>query len=112
MTNETLDHLHQFLGAYFNEDWMTEYRKADDVINAFASESTLEAISEVKKEIKSLLRADHDEDVLREFLLKDMSCCYCYWHDWESGKIWLNHIFEFLSEGRVLGLSAKNESAP
>ncbi|MHC8306472.1 contact-dependent growth inhibition system immunity protein [Pseudomonas sp. PB3P13] len=111
MTHETLNNPHQFLGAYFNEEWMTEHKKADDVIHAFATESTSKAILGVQKDITLLLIINLNEDSLRKFLMKNMSCSYCYWHEWESGKIWLNHIFKFLNEGSISGILPNDKIA-
>ncbi len=77
---------------------MCEYEAADDVVRSFLSDSTVEAISGVKNEISTLLEMHKCELELREFLLKNMSCCYCYWHEWESGEVWLNHVVSILGE--------------
>lgn len=96
VTDKSFNKLYQFLGAYFNEDWMCEYELADDVIKGFLLDSNTEVIDSVQKEISALLEVQMEETELREFLLKDMSCCYCYWHEWESGRVWLNHIDNIL----------------
>ncbi|MGF0239374.1 hypothetical protein ACQR3P_14545 [Rhodococcus sp. IEGM1300] len=75
---------------------MCEYELADDVIKDFLLDSTAEVIDSVQKEISTLLEVQMEETELREFLLKDMSCYYCYWHEWESGRTWLNHISNVL----------------
>ena len=46
----------------------------------------------VSQEISFLLEQRKDEVELREYLLKEMSCYYCYWNVWESGESWLRHI--------------------
>lgn len=98
MIDDSFWKLYQFLGAYFNEDWMCECEVADDVVRSFMSDSSAETISEVKSEIVALLHIRMAELELREFLLKNMSCSYCYWHEWGAGEVWLNHIVEMLSE--------------
>ncbi|VVN68087.1 hypothetical protein PS858_04938 [Pseudomonas fluorescens] len=45
-----------------------------------------------------LLEVRMPEPELREFLLKNMSCCYCYWHEWASGEDWLKHVVNILGE--------------
>lgn len=75
---------------------MCEYELADDVVKDFIFDSSVEVIDSVQKEISALLEDQMEEPELREFLLKDMSCCYCYWHEWESGRAWLNHIRNIL----------------
>lgn len=96
--DNSFSQLYQFLGAYFNEDWMCESDIADDVVRSFLSDSTVETIFRVKNEIAVLLEMHMAELELREFLLKNMGCCYCYWHEWESGEVWLNHVIDVLSE--------------
>ena len=61
---------------------------------AFVSESELQNIEAVKKEILTLLMKGFGEEELRGVLMDEMPCNYCYWLDWESGEIWLNHILE------------------
>jgi hypothetical protein len=90
--------LFQFLGAYFNEDWMCESGLADDIVRSFIVDSAAETISNVIGEITMLLEARMTEPELREFLLKNMSCCYCYWHEWASGEDWLKHVVNILGE--------------
>jgi len=83
---------------------MCEYEAADDVVRSFLSDSTAEAISGVKNEIATLLEMHMGEPELREFLLRKMSCYYCYWHEWESGEIWLNHIVSIFDDRAILDI--------
>jgi hypothetical protein len=93
--------LFQFFGCYFHQDWMCESSEPDGVIGAFVSESTPQTIEAVRKEILTLLMIDFGEEELREFLMDDMPCNYCYWLDWESAEAWLRHILEILSSNNV-----------
>ncbi|MGF6225532.1 hypothetical protein AB7M26_000590 [Pseudomonas sp. F-14 TE3482] len=96
--DNSFSQLYQFLGAYFHEDWMCEFHTADDVVRSFLSDSTAETISVVENEIAALLERHMTEIELREFLLKKMSCCYCYWHEWDSGEVWLSHLVDIFDE--------------
>ncbi|MHC8311469.1 contact-dependent growth inhibition system immunity protein [Pseudomonas sp. GT1P32] len=98
MTDNSYSQLFQFLGAYFNEDWMCESELADDIVRSFVNDSTAETIAEVNREITMLLEMHMVEPELREFLQKNMSCCYCYWHEWASGEAWLNHVLNVFGE--------------
>lgn len=98
MIDNSYSQLFQFLGAYFNQDWMCESELADDIVRFFISDSEAETISNVKKEIKMLLEVHMTEPELREFLLNNMSCCYCYWHEWASGEEWLSHVVDIFNE--------------
>ncbi len=46
----------------------------------------------VRQELNALLNQKKDELELREYLLKELSCYYCYWNAWESGELWLRYI--------------------
>lgn len=96
MNSKNFPRLYQFLGAYFHEDWMCEFKISDDVVKSFLSDSSAGSVLSVKLEIKALLACDLNELELRDFLLGEMSCCYCYWNDWSSGKTWLTHILGLL----------------
>jgi hypothetical protein len=89
--------LHDFLGAYFHQDWAVEYDTAEHVIDAFLAESDAEDLLSVRQELYVLLDQRKDEMVLREFLLTELSCYYCYWNAWESGEAWLRHIANKIS---------------
>jgi hypothetical protein len=58
----------------------------------FLADSSPEDLMLVREELNSLLDQRRDEVELREYLLKELSCYYCYWNVWESGELWLRHI--------------------
>jgi len=97
MTNDDLPELFQFLGACFHEDWMCESALADDIIKSFIADSEKATLLNVVKEIEALLALNLTENDLRNFLLKEIGCCYCYWHEWPNGNEWLEHV-KFLLE--------------
>lgn len=90
--NRELPELHDFFGAYFHQDWTVEHDSAEQVIDAFIADSGPEDLMLVRNELSFLLEQRKDEVELREYLLKEMSCYYCYWNAWESGELWLLHI--------------------
>lgn len=92
MTKDSFPELFQFLGAYFHQDWMCESDLADDIIKSFTTDSEAAIILDVAKEISALLTLNLTEPDLRNFLLKEMGCYYCYWHEWPNGVEWLEHI--------------------
>lgn len=81
-----------FFGAYFHQDWTVEHDTADHVIDAFLIDSDPEDLLKVRQEIIALLEQRKDEAGLRQYLLHELSCYYCYWNEWESGETWLRHI--------------------
>ncbi|MDO7897584.1 contact-dependent growth inhibition system immunity protein [Pseudomonas citrulli] len=89
--------LFQFFGCYFHQDWMCESSEPDQIIMSFVSESESRDIEAVRKEILKLLMAGLAEEELRQILMDEMPCNYCYWLDWDSAEAWLNHILEILS---------------
>ncbi|EJM15396.1 hypothetical protein PMI21_03314 [Pseudomonas sp. GM18] len=90
--NKEFPELHDFFGAYFHQDWTVEHDTAEQVIGAFLADSDPEDLIVVRQELNALLDQRKDELVLRDYLLKELSCYYCYWHAWESGESWLRHI--------------------
>ena len=96
MNSENFPRLYQFLGAYFHEDWMCESEDADDIVRSFMADASLESILRVVGEVYTLVNQEVTESELRDFLLRDMGCCYCYWDDWPSGASWLTHILVLL----------------
>ncbi|VVN68070.1 contact-dependent growth inhibition system immunity protein [Pseudomonas fluorescens] len=87
-----LSELHDFFGAYFHQDWVTEYGAAEQVIDAFLADSDPEDLKLVQQELGFLLEQRKSERELKEYLLKELSCYYSYWNEWESGEAWLCHI--------------------
>jgi len=96
--NKQFPELHQFLGAYFHQDWMVEHETAEQVIDAFLADSDLEDLVAIRGEISALLNLGKDEMELRGYLLRELSCYYCYWNVWESGMCWMQHIVDRLAE--------------
>ncbi|WP_419711356.1 contact-dependent growth inhibition system immunity protein [Pseudomonas sp. NFX224] len=87
-----------FFGAYFHQDWTVEHEDAGQVIDAFLTESDPQALVNVQKELCRLIAKKKSELALREYLLKELICYYCYWNTWESGESWLLHIVRKLSD--------------
>jgi len=96
--NEEFPELHDFFGAYFHQDWTVEHETAEQVIDAFLTESDQQILVIVQKEICRLIAKKKNELALREYLLKELSCYYCYWNTWGSGESWLLHIVRKLSD--------------
>ncbi|MBV4550054.1 hypothetical protein HU742_002700 [Pseudomonas sp. SWRI102] len=90
--NTKFEELHDFFGAYFHQDWTIEHESAEEVISAFLTESDIDVLRLVQQEINLLIRDNKDEQKLREYLLKELSCYYCYWNEWGTGEHWLLHI--------------------
>ena len=90
--------LHDFFGAYFHQDWLVEHETAEQVLDSFLTESHVDDLMVVLKELNALLNQKKDEQVLREYLLKELSCYYCYWNAWPSGEAWLRHIASRLTK--------------
>ena len=92
--------IQDFFGSYFHQDWMAEHYTPDQVIADFLQASDTETLFSINKELRFLLKQNKEELVLREYLLKELSCYYCYWNDWESGRAWLMHVLAAL-HGRL-----------
>ncbi|MBA5982702.1 hypothetical protein HXW87_12540 [Pseudomonas sp. Y5-11] len=98
--NQEFPELHDFFGAYFHQDWLIEYDTPDKVIADFLQTSDPEIILLVCEELQSLLSQDKDEVTIRDYLLRDLSCYYCYWNKWTSGQEWLSHVLAMLQSGK------------
>ncbi|MCF5071669.1 hypothetical protein GIW70_26235 [Pseudomonas syringae] len=96
--NKEFPNLHDFFGAYFHQDWTAEHDTAEQVIESFRRESEQNDRLMVREELKKLLSQNIDEMTLRKYLLKELSCYFTYWNEWDSGKHWLQHIDEQLIE--------------
>jgi hypothetical protein len=90
--NELLTELQQFFGAYFNQDWSEDYSSADEVVDAFLLESSIDVIITVGQEVLDLINSCKSEPDLQERLLYEYSCYYYYPNEWASGLLWLNHV--------------------
>jgi hypothetical protein len=90
--NKEFPELHNFFGAYFHQDWTVEHDTPEQVLDAFLVESHIDDLKAVYKELNALLAQKQAEPALRIYLLKDLSCYYCYWNSWASGESWLRHI--------------------
>jgi hypothetical protein len=88
-----------FFGSYFHQDWTVEHDTPDQVIADFLQTSDAETLLSINKELRALLKQNKEELVLREYLLKELSCYYCYWNEWESGRAWLMHVQATLHGG-------------
>lgn len=73
-----------------------EHQTPEQVIDAFLTDSGSLEVRNVRQELGMLLEQGMDEPLLKEFLLRELSCYYCYWNEWESGQSWLRHIFDIL----------------
>ncbi|QLG92425.1 hypothetical protein HZF02_10780 [Pseudomonas yamanorum] len=89
---ENYPELQQLLAGYFNQDWVDEYKTADEVIQGFISESSYERTEKAQQELESLLRSHKSEQELQDFLFFTMGCSYYYPHEWPSGRLWLEHV--------------------
>lgn len=94
--NEKFPQLHYFFGSYYNQDWTVEYDTPEQVLNAFVNESAASDRKLVRQELVILLERKMEESALKNYMLRDLSCYYCYWNDWESGGSWLQHIIDKL----------------
>lgn len=97
--NEQFPELHQFFGACFHQDWTVEHETPEHVIDAFLADADSEDLISVRREIDALLNQKKNEMELRNYLLKELSCYYCYWKAWESGVSWLQYVVDRLAGG-------------
>ncbi|RVD74333.1 hypothetical protein A9HBioS_5784 [Pseudomonas koreensis] len=77
---------------------MSEFDVADDVVKSFIADTEACLILDVIKEAEAVLELDLTEEQIRDFLLKEMGCSYCYWHEWQDGGAWLKHVLVTLRQ--------------
>ena len=94
---DRLEALHLFFGAYFHQDWVIVHGSVEKIISAFIADSGNDVLKATQQEINALISTQKDERDLREHLLKELSCYYCYWNEWNTGEDWLRHISNRLS---------------
>ncbi|PLR63510.1 hypothetical protein QCBJ_10300 [Pseudomonas sp. QC2] len=94
--NQDYPELQQFLAGYFNQDWVYDHEKADDVIDFFISESSEDTILEVQAELDKLMRSGKTEQELEAYLFSDIGCYYYYLSEWPDGITWLRHVVSTL----------------
>ena len=68
--NQDYPELQQFLACYFNQDWVDDHEKADDVIHYFISESSEDTLLEVQEELDKLMRSGKTEQELENYLFR------------------------------------------
>jgi hypothetical protein len=98
MTHE-FPELHDFFGAYFHQDWLIEHATPDNVIADFLQASDAEIVQLVCRELQLLLAQNKDELAMKDYLLRNLSCYYCYWNEWASGRAWLSYVLAALQDG-------------
>ncbi|BDB19982.1 hypothetical protein cym2001_33470 [Pseudomonas sp. CYM-20-01] len=86
----------QFFAGYFNQDWVDDHEKADDVIEFFVSDSSEDTILKVQTELDKLMRSGKTEQELEAYLFSDIGCYYYYRSEWPDGLTWLRHVVSTL----------------
>lgn len=100
--NQDYPELQQFFAGYFNQDWVDDYKTANDVIDVFISESSIETINIVLLELDKLISTEKTEQELQDYLLHDIGCYYYYPNEWSDGRTWLSHVASALKKVRDL----------
>ena len=106
--NQDYPELQQFLACYFNQDWVDDHEKADDVIHYFISESSEDTLLEVQEELDKLMRSGKTEQELENYLFSDIGCYYYYRSEWADGITGLRHVVSILKNGTLQMKNKKN----
>ena len=97
--NQDYPELQQFFAGYFNQDWVDDHKKANDVIEFFISESSENTLLKVQVELDKLINSKKTEQELEAYLFGDIGCYYYYRNEWPDGKTWLRHVVSVLKNG-------------
>ncbi|WP_300627782.1 contact-dependent growth inhibition system immunity protein [Pseudomonas sp.] len=100
--NEDYPELQQFFAGYFNQDWVDDHKTANDVIDFFISENSMETINTVLLELDKLISTEKSEQELQDYLLYDIGCYYYYPNEWSDGRTWLKYVVSALKKGKAL----------
>lgn len=92
MNNSEYPALAQFLGAYFHQDFLEEFRNPDDAIAVFMAEVPKESIQAVCSELKEVIPLTERIDKPEEFLWHVLGCYYFPEADSLTVVDWLNHV--------------------
>jgi hypothetical protein len=91
------EHLDEFLGAYFHQDWDDIDRTADDVVRRFLGEASREDVNNVVGDIDEVLRTLNGEAEVAA-LLKEIGCYYEVSAGGFTPSEWLWHVRDLLLE--------------
>jgi hypothetical protein len=90
------EYLSNFVGGYFHQDWTIGASSANDVIDRFLQDATLEGVQGVVGDIDRLLITKASETDL-ENTLRTLGSAYYFKADGFSASQWLQHIRTRLS---------------
>ena len=85
----------QFLGAYYNQDFIEIFGGVEETLSAFLNDTNNEERTALKRDIELIMQEGLTEEDL-ESLLADLGCEYYPPDDWPSSAAWLRHILSRL----------------
>jgi hypothetical protein len=97
MTDQKLNNLAQFFGAYFHQDWRLDDPTPEVVIKRFLEMNPEDEVQKVVVELDELLSLSLSEEELRRKLFEEFLCYYVPTET--SIRDWLSHIRASLSVG-------------
>lgn len=88
-----LNALRTFLAAYFHQDWMEDHATSADVVDSFRRASSMTERRRVRRDVKTLLARNLDDDELRRVLLDEL---HCYLRPPDDAAGWLRSLADAL----------------
>lgn len=89
ITDAEREKLHQFLGAYFHEDWHLEADSPEQVLSEFRKSKTGPELHELSRIIAAYVHEHPDDEELGEALFLELGCYYSPHAVGLSSRAWL-----------------------
>jgi hypothetical protein len=76
MMKPKFEHLVNFFGGCFHQDWDLDAQSCEEVLELFFRESPFDEVTNVVNELKELLAINLSDIKLRQILTEDLHCYY------------------------------------
>lgn len=97
ITNQKLNELKQFFGAYYHQDWTLDASDPDDVVHLFIrDENSTSKLLNLANNLEQYVAAKEDEATTEKELLSELGCYYVPSADGIGAQEWLYHVARLL----------------
>jgi hypothetical protein len=97
MKSNEIAELHQFLGAYFHQDWAADGSEPDDMVHLFINDGhSLDELMRVVHQISNYIEHKGNDVAIEEGLLSELGCYYRPSADGIGAAAWLRHVARLL----------------
>ena len=97
ITNQKLNELKQFFGAYYHQDWALDASDPDDVIRLFISdENSTSKLLNLANNLEWYVATKDNDATTEKELLSELGCYYIPSADGIGSREWLYHLARLL----------------